>query len=97
VVIGSGLTISGVLCKQISSYQYQVVSGSEITINVYVYENHLDVYVGTSATFCGTSNGLLSSCNQNHEDDFKTRTGVVLTSTGNHVETILSITDITSL
>ena len=82
VVIGSGLTISGVLCKQISSYQYQVVSGSEITINVYVYENHLDVYVGTSATFCGTSNGLLSSCNQNHEDDFKTRTGVVLTSTG---------------
>lgn len=83
VVIGSGFeAVSGVTCKQVSSFQYQVSAGSDLVIDIYIYENHLDIHIGAVASFCGTSTGLLSSCNLNHLDDFKTRTGVVLTSTG---------------
>ena len=80
IVIGSGFTVSGVTCKQVSSYHYQIV-GSDLTVDIYLFENHLDVFIGTVSTFCGTTTGLLSSCNLNHEDDFKTETGVVLNST----------------
>lgn len=89
VVVGNGVVIDdNVKIVQISESHYQVKADNDVTVDIFPFEDHIDVSVAADPSLCDDSAGMMSSCNGNYADDFKTNTGEILTGDSLNTQSI---------
>ncbi|KAH3816460.1 hypothetical protein DPMN_117976 [Dreissena polymorpha] len=80
VAIGSKLNLAPeVNIMMTSTTQYKLTASTDFYLTIDMKKSRLDVYVNAKQSVCSTATGLLSSCDENETNDFKTSIGNVLT------------------
>ena len=64
---------------KIAYNNYQIVLANQLTVDIFLFEAWMNVIVKVNPTLCFSAVGLISQCNNRTNDDFKLRSGIVLT------------------
>ena len=78
--VGDKLKISNEAdIMKIAYNNYQIVLANQLTVDIFLFEAWMNVIVKVNPTLCSSAVGLISQCNNRTNDDFKLRSGIVLT------------------